>query len=432
MESSSIHYDIVIAGGGAGGLELAARLGRRLGRKAGREKVLLIDRSVFHIWKPTLHEVAAGTLNIHQEGLSYAMLARRNHFSYALGEVVALDATRKTIQLGEIRDGDDDSVVVPARSVQFNQCVLAFGCGSNFFGIKGGEFAHILEQAGDAERFRRHLIAAFTRAAFAPSMPLRIAIVGGGATGVELAAELQEAHRVFEGEVDEEHRFGFEITIVEAGPRILGGLSERISKQAAEVLERRKVRLLVDTPVVDIRPHLLITRSGEIAADLIVWAAGIKGADVNATLGLTVNRANQFVVDDQLHTSAADIYAFGDCAACPWTSGTLVPARAQAAHQESSYLADTLLARLRGRKFDRTFMYRDLGSLVSLGDHKGIGSLMGGLFGRSFFIEGLLAKWMYMSLHLMHHMAILGIGRTIVLALARLLQHRVSGRLKLH
>ncbi|MBK5956387.1 FAD-dependent oxidoreductase, partial [Rhodospirillum rubrum] len=84
-------HDIVIIGGGAGGLELAARLGRRFGPREGRRRVLLIDRSIFHLWKPSLHEVAAGSLDSHQEGLSYPVLARRNHFSFAFGDLEALD-----------------------------------------------------------------------------------------------------------------------------------------------------------------------------------------------------------------------------------------------------------------------------------------------------------------------------------------------------
>jgi NADH dehydrogenase len=97
-----MHYDIVIVGGGAGGLELAARLGRKLGPRAGKERVLLIDRSSYHIWKPTLHEVAAGTLDAHQEGLSYSILGRANHFSFLLGELDAFDAAAKRLTLKPI------------------------------------------------------------------------------------------------------------------------------------------------------------------------------------------------------------------------------------------------------------------------------------------------------------------------------------------
>ena len=89
---------IVIVGGGAGGLELACKLGRKL----GAEQVTLVDRQLFHIWKPSLHEVAAGTLDIHQEGLSYMILARRNHFSFTLGDLSGFDAANKRITLAEL------------------------------------------------------------------------------------------------------------------------------------------------------------------------------------------------------------------------------------------------------------------------------------------------------------------------------------------
>jgi NADH dehydrogenase len=162
-----------------------------------------------------------------------------------------------------------------------------------------------------------------------------------------------------------------------------------------------------------------------------VWAAGIKAADRNTRLGLPVNRINQFVVDAHLRTAAPGVYAMGDCAACPWVDDKNVPARAQAAHQQASYLAPLLLS-LEQDDTAKPFVYKDFGSLVSLGDNTGVGNLMGSLSGRKFFVHGLIAKWMYMSLHLMHHRTILGTARTASLALARLLQRRVSGRKKLH
>jgi NADH dehydrogenase len=427
-----MHYDIVIVGGGAGGLELAAQLGRKLGRKKGRERVLLIDRAVFHIWKPTLHEVAAGTLDTHQEGLSYAILARSNHFSYALGELSALDPMGKRLTLKEI-DDEDGRMVVPERAISFTWAVLAIGSGSNFFGTPGAaEHAFVLEQTEDAERFHTRLLTAFTRASFTEAGSLNIAIVGGGATGVELSAELLEAHGELLQSLGPSQRFRLGLTLVEAADRILGGLPEKISEQATLTLERRGVRVLTDARVKAVAADRLKTSAGDIPADLIVWAAGVKAADSNASLGLKVTRSNQFEVDDHLATSAPDIFALGDCAACPWRDGKLVPARAQAAHQQASYLRRVLLARLREGRVVEPYAYRDFGSLVSLGENRGVGSLMGNLGGRNFFVEGMIAKWMYISLHLAHHSAILGFSRTAVLAVARLLQERVSGRLKLH
>lgn len=436
-----MHHDVVVVGGGAGGLELAARLGRRLGRRQGPRRVLLVDRSVFHIWKPSLHEVAAGTLDAHQEGLSYTVLARRNHFSFSLGELRGLDTAARTLRLGAMHD-EQGRLLVPERTLSWRWLVLALGSGSNFFGTPGAEHAYVLEQAADAERFRRHLQAAFTRSAFAEPRRLGIAIVGGGATGVELAAELVEAHQETLASLDPAQAFRLDLSLVEAAPRILAGLPERISAQAQTALERKQVRVLTGTRVRAVQADRLLTEpqgqqpgeaAGEIPAELIVWAAGIQASPHNATLGLATNRAHQFVVNPRLEASAPGVYALGDCAACPWVGDRLVPARAQAAHQQAEYLAGVLLALLQQRApTGRPFVYRDFGSLVSLGENTGVGNLMGGLAGRNFFVEGLLAKWMYMSLHLMHHRAILGLVGTGVLALARLLQRRVSGRLKLH
>jgi NADH dehydrogenase len=425
-----MHYEIVIVGGGAGGLELAARLGRKLGRKAGRDKVLLVDRSVVHIWKPTLHEVAAGTLDAHQEGLSYMILARRNHFSFTIGEIAALDAKGKTLSLAEVVD-DAGEQIVPARTISFTWAVLAVGSGSNFFDTPGAEHAFVLERASDAIRFQRHLMAAFTRAAFSSERKLGIAIVGAGATGVELSAELLEAHQLMVLGLSRDQHFRLDIALIEAGPRILAALPERISAKAQTALEARGVSVRVSAPVSEIAADRVVAGGQTIQADLIVWAAGIKAAASNTGLGLETNQANQFVVDGQLETSSAGIFAIGDCAACAW-GDRLVPARAQAAHQQASYLTALLLARLRDRRFDRDFVYRDFGSLVSLGEKRGVGSLMGSLGGRNFLVEGLIAKTMYMTLHLDHHRAILGFWNTLVLVLARLLQRRVSGRLKLH
>ena len=426
-----MHYDIVIVGGGAGGLELASRLGRRLGGRHGKRRVLLIDRSSFHIWKPTLHEVAAGTLDVHQEGVSYSILGRSNGFNFLLGDLSTFDPVAKRLTLKAITD-EDGQVLAPERSITFTFGVLAIGSGSNLFGTPGAEQAYLLERTEDAEAFHARLLAAFTKASFSDDRIMRIAIVGGGATGVELSAELIEAHRELLGSLGDEQRFRLDITVVEAAPRILNGLPDKIADKATLALERKGVAVKTNARVLAVHADRLETTQGGVPADLIVWAAGIKAAEANTGFGLETNRGNQFVVNERLETSAPDIWALGDCAAAPWKDGKTVPARAQAAHQQASYLKQVLLGLLKERPVSAPFQYRDFGSLVSLGENKGVGNLMGGLSGRNFFVEGLIAKWMYMSLHLNHHRAIIGTIDTMVLALVRLLQRRVSGRLKLH
>jgi len=424
-----MEQDIVIVGGGAGGLELAARLGRRFGRREGRRRVLLIDRSTFHLWKPSLHEVAAGSMDSHQEGLSYPLLARSNHFGFVFGELTGLDPANRTLTLGELRD-EDGAVLVAPRSLRFNTLVLAIGSGSNLFDTPGAaEHAHLLEDVADAEAFNKRLTSAFLATAWSDERSLSIAIVGAGATGVELSTELIEGHEELSAGLTEAQRFDLAVTLVEASPRILGGLPERVAAKAARALEARGVRLLTDARVKAVHADRLETSRGDVPADLIVWAAGVKAARSNRDLGLETGRLNQFVVDDHLRTSAPGVYAMGDCAEAPGPDGRPVPARAQAAAQQAKYLARALSAPSRD---PGPYVYRDKGSLVSLGDDTGVGSLMGGLGGPNFLIEGLLAKWAYMALHLDHHRAILGVRRTALLALSRLLHRRVSGRLKLH
>nr|WP_314525825.1 FAD-dependent oxidoreductase [uncultured Brevundimonas sp.] len=424
-----MRHEIVIIGGGAGGLELAARLGRRFGPREGRRRVLLIDRSIFHLWKPSLHEVAAGSLDSHQEGLSYPVLARRNHFSFAFGDLTGLDPAAKTLTLAEIRD-DDGAVLVGARTLTFQTLVLAIGSGSNLFYTPGAaEHVHLLENVADAEAFNKRLTSAFLSSAYADERRLNIAIVGAGATGVELSTELIEGHDELSAGLTPNQQFDLSVTIIEAAPRILGGLPERVSAKAAKALEAKGVRLLTDARVAAVHADRLDTSRGPIPADLIVWAAGVKASDANPGLGLTTGRLNQFIVDDHLRASAPGIYAMGDCAEAPGPDGRPVPARAQAAAQQAAYLAKALSDPTRD---PGPYVYRDKGSLVSLGGDRGVGSLMGGLSGPNFLIEGLIAKWAYMALHLDHHRAILGVRRTILLALSRLLHRRVSGRLKLH
>src|ERR1700712_5401827 len=118
-------FSVLIVGGGAGGLELACKLGR----KWGPERVALIDTGLFHIWKPSLHEVAAGTLDIHQEGLSYQMLAHDNSFTFIYGPMEGLDATAHEVVVGAVADPGVE--VLPQRRIAYQQLVLAIGSVSN-------------------------------------------------------------------------------------------------------------------------------------------------------------------------------------------------------------------------------------------------------------------------------------------------------------
>lgn len=346
------------------------------------------------------------------------------------GELTALDADAHRITLAAVHD-DKNDILIPERDVHYGQCILALGSGSNFFGTPGKENAYVLEHALDAQRFQHHLLNLFAKAAYREDKTLNLGIVGGGATGVELAAELKEAYRAVKQSLGSAQHFALNITLVEASPRLLNGLPEKVAQHAEKALREKNITVLTDTKVLALHPDHIESSAGNIATDAIVWAAGIQASPRNCEYGLDTNRMNQFVVDANLRTSHADIYALGDCAACPWQEGKTVPARAQAAHQQAQYLYRRLRAQDKQQAYDKPFVYKDFGSLISLGNNHGIGNLMGSLAGGSFFVEGLIAKYMYMSLHLAHHKAILGYRKTALLALARAAQSRVSGRLKL-
>ena len=430
-------HRVVIVGGGAGGLELAAKLGR----KFGPGHITLIDKSTEHIWKPSLHEVAAGTLDIHREGLSYFMLARDRRFNFVLGEIDGIDRQGHKIQLKPVLSPQGEEMV-PEREITYDTLVLAVGSRSNFFGTPGAaEHAIALDSTPQAERFRmqlmRELVLLNQRKNHEPDAILNIAIVGGGATGVELAAELLEARRgmSFYGLENFNPTTDIRITLLEGSNRLLSALQPRLSQTARELLEERGVFVATSVRVTRVGSKGLHD-SNEVfyPANLCVWAAGIEAPGFLGDQGLMVNRLNQLQVDNRLQTGDADIYAIGDCAQAPWDEeNVFLPARAQVAHQQASYLVPVIKARIEGKQVpDQPFRFRDYGSLVSVGHSRGVGSLMGVLAGRSWFVEGLLARLMYMSLHLMHHLAVLGPLRTASMALGRLLLKRSTHRVKLH
>ena len=427
--------DIVIVGGGAGGLELACKLGRKL----GPAKVTLVDSRLYHVWKPSLHEVAAGTLDIHQEGLSFQMLAHDHGFTYVYGALSALDPARKCLTVGAISTETQEQLM-PERELNFGALVLAVGSTSNYFGVPGAmEHTISLNATEDAERFRLTLLKLLTMAAMDQgrrAAGIDIVIIGGGATGVELAAELREASGVYASygqwaQAPTEVR----ITLLEGGPRILAPLPERLAEAAMKLLRGRDIAVVTDCRVTAIDADQVSAASGATyRANLCVWAAGIKAPAILATLGLPTNRGGQLEVDGHLRVRGfPDIYALGDCAGCTGADGTLVPPRAQAAHQQAAYLVKAFLRRQAGKQEpDAPYAYRDYGSLVSFGHATTVGTLMGSLKGLSWFVEGFFARMMYVSLHLLHHQAVLGTGRTAVLALARFLIKRAKPLVKLH
>lgn len=429
-------HRIVIVGGGAGGLELATRLGRTLGKRK-RASIVLVDANLTHIWKPLLHEVAAGSLNSSEDELNYVAQGKWNHFEFQLGRMSGLDRARQVIRLAATLD-EDGGELLPERELAYDSLVLAVGSTTNDFGTPGAaEHCIFLDTREQAERFHRQMLSHYLRAHAGKSDDSRIsiAIVGAGATGVELAAELHHAaHELAAYGLDRIQPQNMRITLIEAGPRVLPALPERISGPVHRTLEKLGVTVLTGTAVSQVNAEALITAQGmEIPASLKVWAAGIRAPAFLGSLdGLESNRINQLLVRPTLQTTLDDnIFAFGDCAACPLGEGERnVPPRAQAAHQQASLLAKALKLRLDGQVLPE-FRYRDYGSLISLSRFSAVGNLMGNLMG-SVKLEGWLARMFYVSLYRMHQMALYGTLRTALLMLGDRIGRSTEPRLKLH
>jgi NADH dehydrogenase len=432
---------IIIVGGGAGGLELATRLGDKLGRKK-KAKISLIERSRTHIWKPLLHEIAAGSMDTGRHELAYQAQGHWHGFRYRYGEMIGLDRANKRVHLAATYD-EDGREITPNRWFPYDTLVIAIGSVSNDFGTPGvKEHAIMLDTPEQAERFNRRLLNACVRA-YAQPGPVRpgqlhVAIIGAGATGTELSAELHHAARgLVEFGLDKiDPEKDFKITLIEAAPRILPALPERLSTATASILKDIGVDIRVGSPVTSVSDKGVTLANGDfIPSELVVWAAGVKGPDVLGKLdGLEVSRNNMLVVRPTLQTTKDDnIFVIGDAAyLVPEGENAPIPPRAQAAHQDSSHLVRQLQRRMHGETKLAPFKYRDFGSLVSLGKYSTVGSLMGFVSGKSLRIEGWFAKMMYRSLYKMHEMALHGPIKVALDTLSRLLTRRTEPQVKLH
>lgn len=428
---------IVIVGGGAGGLELATKLGKSLGKR-GLAEITLIDCSRTHIWKPLLHEVAAGTLDVNDDELDYLAQAHVNQFRFVLGRMEGLDRTAKNIALAPVF-GHHGEEIIPARTHPYDFLVIAVGSVSNDFGITGvAEHCLFLDTTAQAEQFQERLLEAYTRAHVQGGVTepgqLDIAIVGGGATGIELSAQLYQATRLLSAYgLDNVKPSDIRIHLIEASPRLLPGLPDRLSDATAEQLRTLGIDLLLGEKVVEVTSSGVKTASGSfIPAGIKVWAAGIKAPDFLQSTDLETNRINQLVVRQTLQTTRDDhVFALGDCAACPWPEKNgNVPPRAQSAHQQASLTLGNLKRKLRGEPL-KDYRYTDYGSLVALGKFSTVGNLMGNLLG-TVMIEGALARLVYLSLYKMHQLALFGPFRVGLLMIARFFSSRLQPKIKLH
>ncbi|RKG31093.1 NAD(P)/FAD-dependent oxidoreductase [Acinetobacter tianfuensis] len=429
-EHSALHK-IIIVGGGAGGLELATMLGSTLG-KTKKAQITLVDLKLNHVWKPLLHEIAAGTMNANDEATNYYAHAAKHHYEFVLGKLVDVLPAAKQVQLHTVQTGKYGTEG-QTLLLDYDTLVLAVGSVSNDFGTAGvQEYCHYLDSLQQAEVFQQDLLHLYLDAQNQTAEhELNIAIIGAGATGVELSAELVQAKiNFYKYGLNKIHPKKVSITLIEGSERILPALPEQIAEHAHKQLTHMKIDVLTGKRVEKVDAERIYFNDGSsIPAAIKVWAAGIKAPEVIANLkGFNQDRMGRLDVYATLQTkSDPNIFAFGDCAHCqPRADEPVLGPRAQVASQQAAFLAEALKARIKGKQLPM-FEFSDKGSLVSLSKNKAVGELLGQVN-----VQGFVAKSMYVSLYRMHQAAIYGYTHAGLLTAKDFVTRKITPKIKLH
>ncbi|ALD03166.1 NADH dehydrogenase [Acinetobacter sp. TTH0-4] len=427
----NLPHKIVIIGGGAGGLELATQLGQSLG-KNHKAQITLVDQKLTHIWKPLLHEIAAGTLNPHAEETNYFVHASKNHYQFVLGSFIDVDPSNKKVLI-ETTSAHQKESTIKNHSLEYDTLIIAVGSTSNDFNTEGvKQYCHFLDSRKQADTFQQDLLHLYLEAQNQENTrALNIAIIGAGATGVELAAELFQAKQTF-------FKYGLNkidpnkvnITLIEAADRILPALSDTIAKHTHAQLQQFGVNLLTQHRVAKVdQDKIYFTDGSSIDAELKVWAAGIKAPAVIEKLkDFQKDNIHRLKVYATLQTlSDPNVFAFGDCAHCqPAADEPVLGPRAQVASQQASFLVEAMKARIQG-KSQPMFKFSDKGSLVSLSHHKAVGELLGQVN-----VQGFIAKSMYVSLYRLHQATIHGYTHAGLLTAKDFVTRKIGPKIKLH
>lgn len=418
---------VLILGGGAGGVELAARIGLR-----DDLQVTLVDRHPSHLWKPRLHEFAAGTIDSTLSELSYYMLARMRGFEFQQGEVEAIDPARRIVRLsGPKAPGGDGA---SPRDLAFDHLVVALGGVTPDFGTKGvGEHAVRLDERADADRFRARFVAAMIDARES-GKAARVVIVGSGATGTELAANLRQVEAGFFRGEGRAPRDMLEILIAEAAPQLMPGAEETLREAVRSRLAELEIDTLTGAKIAEIAADGVVAADGtRYPADISVWAAGLVGNPVLGRLAaFDLDNKGRIVVDSRLRSELDPrIQAFGDAASfTPEGAGAPLPPTAQCASQQADYLAAAIPLLLAGKE-PEPFVYDDRGRLLSLARAGSVGQIG---FGRrnDLLVKGRFANAAYKSLQRRHQWTLLGPLRGGVAIFADWLSPAKGAQLKLH
>lgn len=370
-------HRLLILGGGFGGLDVARAVG---GSRAARGywDTLLVDKENFFQFNPLLPAVAVGAVETRHIVYPLREMARHRHIRFQKNKAIRIDLERKVVEL-------HNRLVEP-----WDTLVIAAGSVTNWFGVPGAEaYARPFKTLVDAMTLRARVVELFEMAEQARSDAQRrtllsFVLVGGGVTGVEVAAELIEMSReTLLPRYPSLSNSHLSVTVVEGGDRLVPAARPAHSAYVARFLARRGVRVELGAAVIRVEPHAVQLADGRmLPAFTILWSAGVTPPAVVRELPLRHHRDGRICVDEYLHAlrpdgaPLADVYVIGDCAASKRDDGRMQPQLSQTAIAMGAHVGRTLVRRAQGRTAER-FSFRDVGYIISLGKHSSVLDLFG-------------------------------------------------------
>lgn len=375
---------ILVIGGGFAGLQCVHAL------RGANAEIILVDRRNHHLFQPLLYQAATSLLSPTEIAWPLRQIFRhRADVTVLLGEVMAIERSRRAAMLSD------------GKEIGFDTLVVATGVSHAYFGHdEWRDVAPGLKSASDAAAIRNRLLAAFERAELSESAAerealLTFAVIGGGATGVELAGIIADlARSAFPREFRRIDTRSARVLLIEAGQHILPAFDPQLSQSALAQLRRRGVEVRLGTPVTRCARDSLMVGDEEIMAHTLLWAAGVEASPAARWLGIDSDKAGRAIVEADLSIAGdRSIFVIGDTAHVDRSEGTPVPGLAPAAKQQGAYVAKLIRNRMAG-KDTPPFRYRHQGSLATIGHHAAVAQ-----FGHLRF-GGRLAWWLWGLVHI--------------------------------
>jgi NADH dehydrogenase len=393
----------VIVGGGFAGLEAAKALAD------APVRVTVVDRRNHHLFQPLLYQVATAVLSPADIAQPIRSVLRgQENADVLLAKVTAIDPIAKVVELEEGR-------------LPYDFLILAAGANHAYFGHdEWAPLAPGLKTLEDALAIRRRILLSFEEAEREPDPERRKAlmtfvVVGGGPTGVEMAGAIAEIARLTLA-TDFRHidTRDASVILVEAGDRLLAAFPERLSRQALHDLGDLGVEVKFGVPVTAIAPGEVTVGEDVIAAETVVWAAGVQASPLGRSLGVELDRAGRVLAARDLSIPGhPDVFVVGDMASLTDARGRPLPGVAQVALQQGRWAAANILRRLQGQA-TRPFRYRDLGNLATIGRNSAVADI------RGLRLTGFIAWLTWAGVHILN---LIGFRNRILVALQWLWQY---------